>query len=147
MGLVGASAPAAPVLADASYFVALLNKREAGHARSLEASEKVFVPIVTCEACIAEALHLLHHAPAAAEAILTNVQRGEIVIPFRISESARPVLDLMRKYADTSCDFADACLIAMANELGIGDILTLDSDFKHYRWRRSRAFNLLIPLG
>jgi hypothetical protein len=29
----------------------------------------------------------------------------------------------------------------MANELGTGDIMTLDSDF-----RRNRKFNLLIPL-
>jgi len=52
----------------------------------------------------------------------------------------------MRRYRDTPADFADACLIAMANQLGTGDILTLDGDFKHYRWRRNRAFNLLIPL-
>jgi predicted nucleic acid-binding protein len=52
----------------------------------------------------------------------------------------------MSKYADTRCDFADACLIAMADQLDTGDILTLDRDFKHYRWRRNRSFRLLIPL-
>jgi len=52
----------------------------------------------------------------------------------------------MKKYSDTPCDFADACLIAMASEFDTGDILTLDSDFRHYRWRRNRRFNLLIPL-
>jgi len=34
----------------------------------------------------------------------------------------------------------------MANQLNTGDIFTLDSDFRHYRWRRTRRFNLLIPL-
>ena len=53
---------------------------------------------------------------------------------------------LMAKYRDIPADFADACLIAMADQLDTGDILTLDSDFAHYRWRRTRAFNLLIPL-
>lgn len=147
MELVGFSATSGSVLADASYFVALFNKREAGHARCLEASERVFGPVVTCEACVTEAFHLLNHAQPAVEAILTNIQRGEIVIPFRISVSAQPVLDLMRKYADARCDFADACLIAMADQLGTGDILTLDSDFRHYRWRRNRRFRLLIPLS
>ena len=52
----------------------------------------------------------------------------------------------MAKYRDTPCDFADACLIAMADQLNTGDILTLDSDFKHYRWRRNRSFKMLIPL-
>ena len=52
----------------------------------------------------------------------------------------------MSKYADTPCDFADACLIAMAGQLNTGDILTLDSDFRHYRWNRNKRFRLLIPL-
>jgi len=146
MGLVSHSAASGFVLADASYFVALFNKREAGHVRCFEASERVFVPIATCEACVSEALDLLNHSRPAVEAILTNLRTGEIVIPFRISLSAQPVLDIMLKYADTPCDLADACLIAIANDLGTGDILTLDSDFKHYRWRRNRRFNLLIPL-
>jgi hypothetical protein len=34
----------------------------------------------------------------------------------------------------------------MAGEFDTGDILTLDSDFIHYRWKRTRRFNLLIPL-
>jgi predicted nucleic acid-binding protein len=147
MGLVGLSLPSRPVLADSSYFVALFNKREAGYARCLEASSRVFAPIVTCEACITEVFHLLDHAEPAVEAILTNLERGEIEVPFRIDESARAVLDLMKKYSGAGCDFADACLIAMADQLNTGDILTLDSDFKHYRWRRNRSFRLLIPLG
>jgi predicted nucleic acid-binding protein len=52
----------------------------------------------------------------------------------------------MRKYRDTPADFADACLIQMADDLNTGEILTLDSDFRHYRWRKSKAFRLLIPL-
>ena len=42
--------------------------------------------------------------------------------------------------------FADACLVQMADELDTGDILTLDSDFIHYRWRKTRAFRMLISL-
>jgi len=41
-------------------------------------------------------------------------------------------------------DFADACLVQLADELGTGRILTLDSDFRIYRWRKQRAFDLLI---
>lgn len=67
-------------------------------------------------------------------------------IPFRLEGSTAVVSQLMKKYSDTPCDFADACLIAMADALDTGDILTLDRDFKHYRWRRNRRFNLLIPL-
>jgi predicted nucleic acid-binding protein len=106
----------------------------------------LYRPIVTCEAVIVESCFLLSKYPQGIEVLLTNVRSGLFRIPFRIAKSSFEVLDLLRKYRDTPASFADACLIAMANELGTGDILTLDSDFKHYRWRRNRAFNLLIPL-
>lgn len=41
-------------------------------------------------------------------------------------------------------DFADACLVHLADELDTGRILTLDADFAVYRWRRTRAFEILL---
>ena len=54
---------------------------------------------------------------------------------------------ILRKYRDLAPDFADACLIQLANELNTGDILTLDRDFELYRWRRNRPFHLLVALN
>jgi predicted nucleic acid-binding protein len=135
-----------PILADASFFVALFNQREQGHQRCLTAYEALDGSLITTEACITEALHLLDHAEAAVEAILTNVQQGALAVPFRLGDCASEVAYLMSKYADTPCDFADACLIQLADQFGTGDILTLDSDFKHFRWRRNKRFRMLIPL-
>jgi hypothetical protein len=146
VGLVELPSSSLPVLADASFFVALFNDREHGHSRCKAAYNAFAGPLFTAESCITEALHLLDHAEAAVEAILTNVKQGALVVPFRLSDCASDVAHLMSKYADTPCDFADACLIHLADQLGTGDILTLDSDFKHYRWRRSKHFRMLIPL-
>ena len=146
MGLVKPPSPSLPVLADSSFFVALFNDRERGHTRCKPAYNSFAGPLYTAESCITEALHLLGHARAAVEAILTNVRQGALVVPFRLGDCASEIGYLMSKYADTPCDFADACLIHMAEQLNTGDILTLDSDFKHYRWRRNRRFRLLIPL-
>jgi uncharacterized protein len=146
MGLVTHPSSFLPVLADASFFVALFNDREHGHTRCKAAYNAFDGPLFTAESCITEALHLLDHAKAAVEAILTNVQQGALAVPFRLGDCASEVAKLMSKYADTPCDFADACLIAMADKLNTGDILTLDSDFKHYRWRRNKRFRMLIPL-
>ena len=63
-----------------------------------------------------------------------------------LAEGVDEVLAYYTKYRDTPCDFADACLIYLADQFGTGDILTLDSDFKHYRWRRNKRFGMLIPL-
>jgi hypothetical protein len=135
-----------PVLADSSFFVALFNQREREHNSCRSAYEAIDGPLVTTEACITEALHLLDHADAAVRSLLTNVQRGALKIPLRLGDCASEIAYLMAKYADTPCDFADACIIHLADQVGVGDILTLDGDFKHYRWRRTRRFNLLIPL-
>jgi predicted nucleic acid-binding protein len=40
-------------------------------------------------------------------------------------------------------DVADACLIHLATELETGDILTLDRDFRIYRWGANKPFHLL----
>ena len=135
-----------PALADTGFFVALYNSREAAHRRCVEAYEKLDGPVVTCEACLTEAFHLLGHAGPAVDGMLASIAQGALLVPFHLASHAAEIADLMRKYRDTPVDFADACLIHLADQLGTGDILTLDSDFKHYRWRRNRTFRLLIPL-
>src|SRR6202043_1639123 len=103
MGLVNIPSSTLPVLADASFFVALFNDREHLHARSKAVYNKFDGPLFTAEACITEALHLLHHAEAAVEAILTNVQQGALVVPFRLGDCASNVAYIMSKYRDTPC--------------------------------------------
>lgn len=135
-----------PVLADAGFLVAVYNKREPYHSLCLNVHRALDNPLVTCEPVLTKALHLLRFTAGAADDILASVEEGILEIPFKLSGSAAPVRKIMKKYHDLHADFADACLIHMADELDTGDILTLDSDFLHYRWRRTRSFRLLIPL-
>ena len=101
---------------------------------------------MTCEAVIAESCYLLRGIRGAAEAILENVATGTFQIPVRLSESARQIQKAIRKYRDRQVDLADACLIHLAGELRTGDILTLDGDFRVYRWGGKNAFRILPPL-
>jgi predicted nucleic acid-binding protein len=135
------------VLADSGFLVAVYNSRDAYHRRCMKFYESLEAPLATCEPVIAETIYLLSSTPGAANDILASVEEGVLAIPFKLSESAAPVRNVMKKYRDLGIDLADGCLIQMADELDTGDILTLDSDFRHYRWRRNRAFNLLIPLN
>jgi len=50
----------------------------------------------------------------------------------------------MKRYASVPMDLADACLVQLADMLETGAILTLDSDFEVYRWRRRRPFEFLV---
>jgi hypothetical protein len=64
--------------------------------------------------------------------------------PTFVTGAAGAVRKLMAKYGKWKMDFADACLVHLANELDTGRILTLDDDFDVYRWKRSRPFQRLV---
>ncbi len=135
-----------PVLLDTSCIVALLDRSEERHRHCAEAVSALEGPLVTCEAVIAESCYLLREAKGAAEAILENVERGAFLVPFRLIGNAARVSRLMKKYADVPMDFADACLVDMAGQFETGRILTLDADFRIYRWGRNRPFDLLLEI-
>jgi predicted nucleic acid-binding protein len=136
-----------PVLLDTGVIVALLDRSERHHARCARALENLEQPLATCEAVIAESCYLLRDLSGAPETVLANVEQGIFQIPFQLNRAAAVVRSILRKYRDLPADFADTCLIQLADELDTGEILTLDSDFARYRWRRNRPFQMLIPLS
>jgi predicted nucleic acid-binding protein len=133
-----------PVLLDTGPIVAMLDRSERRHKECAELATQLESPFITCEAVIAEACFLLRGVKGAFEAVLENVERGVFLVPYHISGRAGKITRLMKKYADQPMDFADACLVGMAGELGTGQVMTLDSDFHIYRWGRNRVFELLI---
>ncbi len=136
-----------PVLLDASVIVALLNRNDHYHDLCVAAVDTLESPLVTCEAVIAETCYLLRKFPPAVDTVLENVAKGVFQIPFHLSRAAVDIRRIIRKYRDVPADFADACLIQMAEELGAGEILTLDGDFHIYRWGRNKPFRFLIPFS
>ncbi|MGC2163889.1 MAG: PIN domain-containing protein [Silvibacterium sp.] len=133
-----------PVLLDASVIVALLHQREEHHRQCAAFVRTLDRPLVTCEAVISESCILLRRSSGAVDAVMENVEQGIFQLPLRLADSAAAIRSLMTKYRDTPSSLADACLIRMAEELNTGDILTLDSDFRSYRWRKTRPFRLLL---
>ena len=135
-----------PVLLDTGCIVALLDRSEGHHRVCVSAAAGLQAPLVTCEPVIAEACYLLRRLPAAVDAILENVEKKVFQVPLQLEAQAGAVRALLKKYARVPMDLADACLVHLAEELGTGEILTLDSDFQIYRWNRTRPFHLLVDL-
>ncbi|MSU77975.1 MAG: PIN domain-containing protein [Gemmataceae bacterium] len=136
-----------PVLVDTGFIVARLDRREQYHAECLEALDSLDDRMITCEAVIVESCYLLRHVAGTRDAILENIRQGILQIPYALTSRSAEVGVLLRKYADVPMDLADACLVDLATQTGSGRILTLDSDFKIYRWGRNRAFELLIDIA
>ena len=135
-----------PVLLDTGVIVALLDRSERLHQASVEAIADLGLPLITCEAVIAESCYLLRRMKGAAEAVLENVAAGIFQVPMQLPQSAKQIQRLLHKYRDRDIDLADACLIHLANEFSTGAILTLDRDFYIYRWGRNNTFQLLVRL-
>lgn len=134
------------VLVDTGCIVALLDRSERHHEHCVEVVTDLSGPLVTCEAVIAKSCYLLRSLNRAAAAILDNIERGVFQLPFRLDASGTAVKNLLRHYRNVPMDLADACLVQMADELDTGEILTLDSDFEVYRWRRKRKFHNLLTV-
>jgi predicted nucleic acid-binding protein len=134
-----------PVLLDTGVIVALLDRSERFHTACAEEVQNLEAPMATCEAVIAESCHLLRNLPGAGEAILDNVIAG-IFQPFQLSRESAEVKQILRRYRDRKIDFADACLIHMADTFETADVLTLDKDFTIYRWGKNKSFHLIPNL-
>jgi predicted nucleic acid-binding protein len=136
-----------PVLLDTGVIVALLDRSEKFHQACADAVQELEAPLITCEAVIAESCYLLRNLAGAPEAVIENVAAGIFQVAFQLSREAAAVKQVLRKYRDRKIDLADACLIRLADELGIADILTLDQDFAIYRWGKNKAFRMLPSKG
>lgn len=99
-------------------------------------------PLITCEAVLTEAAHLL----GTADPILAAVADGLLDCPWDLTENHARVRELIRKYEDQPMDLADACLVAMSERWWECKIITIDaSDFRVYRRRGRHALPLILP--
>ena len=99
-------------------------------------------PLFTCDAVLTEAAHFLR-SPAK---LLEAVRRGLLVSRFDTQAAAPRLAELVRKYADRSMDFADACLVYMSEQTRDCKVVTIDrSDFAVYRRHGREAIPLLLP--
>lgn len=101
--------------------------------------------MVTTWPAFTEAMYLLGSAGGwnAQEALWKLLERGDLqLVPLD-----QPLQDrtraLMAKYEDMPMDLADASLVAAAEALGSPRVFTLDSDFRVYRWKGKRKFEIL----
>ncbi len=99
-------------------------------------------PLFTCDAVLTEAAHFLR-SPAK---LLEALRRGLLVSRFDTQSAAPRLAELVRKYADRSMDFADACLVYLSEQTKDSKIVTIDrADFTVYRRHGREAIPLLLP--
>ena len=103
---------------------------------------------MTTDAVVTETAYVLAASPPHQRAALVWFERARAARILRIE----PIVDyevlsvIIARYDDLPCDYADATLIALAEQSGVVGIATIDQrDFSIYRLRGRKRFRILLP--
>ena len=131
-------------LIDTGPIVAILEGDDYWHRACIEALQLVRTPVLTTEAVLTEAFHLIGSNAHFVQRLWRFIRSGAVTVK-EISDRDLPALhSLMTKYANCPMDFADATLVHIGNLADSNVILTIDfSDFETYRLRGNKKFNIL----
>jgi len=134
------------IVVDTGPLLALFAPGDAHHARfrAWFANKRRGVRLATVPAVVAETAFLLDFNAQRQAAFLQWLAEGAIAVVDLDSDGYRAVAALLVKYKDKPMDFADACLVWLANQLGTLEVLTVDQrDFSVYRSARGRPFRIV----
>jgi uncharacterized protein len=132
---------------DTGFLVALLDKRDAWHARAWDMRDTASVGWITTWPVLTECCHLLQRALGTdyVVGLMEDVASGGLQVWQLPEAQLARIPQLMRKYASLPMDLADASLLLLAEHLGHGQILSTDlRDFGAYRWKNRKPFKNLL---
>ncbi|HVU50998.1 MAG TPA: PIN domain-containing protein [Polyangia bacterium] len=134
---------AGELLLDTSALVSVLDRSQSHHRPCSAFFRRWTRPVLTTEAVVTEATHLLGRFEGGASAVLRFVLEGGAVLVPGSTEALARAEAILRKYADLALDYADATLVVLAEEAGTGHVFTLDRrGFGALRWGRDRPFQV-----
>ncbi len=135
---------AGELLLDTGALVSLLDRSQEHHEKCVRFFEKWERPVVSTEAVLTEATHLLGRVRRGRKACVDFfLDGGAVLVPTTVP-SLRRVRELLDDYADLPMDYADATLVVLAEEIGTDLVFTTDRrDFRVYRIRGRKRFQIV----
>ena len=133
------------VLVDAGPLVALIERTDRNHERTVAALKTLTGPLYTVWPAFTEAMYLLRDSDRSQEALWSVIASGAVDFAALGSDDVPRMRELMRVYRDQPMDLADAALVHVAEREDIPRIFTLDRrHFGVYRIHGRRRF-LIVP--
>jgi len=122
--------------------VAFANRRDAYHEWALSLEAQLSLPLLTCEAVLAEAAFHLQDT----RIILGFLQDQLITLAFDCNDHLPHLTALAERYEDRKPDFADLCLIRMSELNPDHAVITTDrEDFRVYRRNKRETIPVICP--
>ena len=131
-------------LIDAGPLIALFNKDDFYHKTVVDFLKDYNGALFTSWPAVTEVFYMLGFSVKAQLDFLSWIKTGGLQISNNKKDSIDRYIELVAKYSDVPMDLADASLMVISEELGISDIVTLDSDFNIYRNEAGHCLNNLL---
>jgi len=132
------------VLIDSGPLIALFDASDKYHQDAVDFIKRNKFKLVTTIASITETLHLLDFNRNAQIDFLEWVQRGAVEIHNIENTDFQRLKELTEKYRDLPMDFADSCLVYLAEKLNLNTIATINRDFSMYRIHGRKKFKTIM---
>ncbi len=131
-------------LIDSGVIIALFDKSDKFHQKSLEFLKAFKGEFITSWAVITEVSHILDFNLQVQIDFLKWVEIGGVKVYDIPQNEITNIRMMMEKYLDIPMDLADATLMYIASKEGIKNIVSIDSDFDIYRTLKKQSLvNLL----
>ncbi len=133
------------ILADAGPLVAILDRDDQDHGDCAAALEELSAPMVTTWPALSEAMYILGDRTgwAGQDALWSLILRHDLKLHAIDEPALHRARDLMNRYRSLPMDLADATLVVAAESLRVNRIFTLDADFRVYRLKSRRSFEIV----
>ncbi len=139
-----ASVVAGELILDTGALVTLLDRSQRHHETFASFFGEWDRPVVSTEAVLTEATHLLGGLEGGRQGCVDFFLSGAALLVPTTNASLRRSRDLVSQYSDLPMDYADATLVVLAEELGTNRVFTTDRrDFAVYRIKGRRRFEIL----
>jgi predicted nucleic acid-binding protein len=132
------------ILIDSGPLIALFDSSDKYHQKAVDFIKTNKYPLATTLASITETLHLLDFNRNAQIDFLEWVHRGGVEIHNIENSDFKRLRELTEKYRDLPMDFADSCLVYLAEKLNLNTIATIDRDFTIYRIQGRGKFKMAL---
>jgi len=132
------------ILIDSGPLIALFDASDKYHTDAVNFIKTNKYSLVTTIASITETLHLLDFNRNAQIDFIDWVHRGAVEIHNIENNDFKRLKELTEKYRDLPMDFADSCLVYLAEKLNLNTIATIDRDFTVYRIQGRGKFKIIL---
>lgn len=132
------------VLIDSGPLIALFDASDKYHFKAVNFIKNNKYPLITTIASVTETLHLLDFNRNAQIDFIEWIYRGGVEIAHIENIDFGRLKELTEKYHDLPMDFADSCLVYLAEKNNLDTIATIDRDFTIYRINGRKRFKIIL---